>query len=318
MLGPFDSITVFGAATVDRISAAVGTTVLGASNPGTARAYPGGVGLNVARGLGRLGHPVRLVSRIGRDADGEMAMAAGRAAGVDVSRVSVSETAPTASYHAVFDHEGSLVIGIADMAVCDEIVPAAVAAAATASPPDRSLWLVDANLPSETLDFIAGGAIEAGVPLAALTVSPAKAVRLAPLLDKLTLLIANRREAAAVLDYAPKEPMPSAAELARQISQAKAPNVVVSNGGEPLAVGVRGEVRAFAPLKAFVKSVNGAGDGLAAGTIHGLALGRSLFEAVLAGLATAAIAIESEGTVSPDLSPALVAARIGDRGGAAP
>jgi pseudouridine kinase len=307
---------VFGGATVDRIAAAIGTTVLGASNPGTARAYPGGVGLNVARGLSRLGHPVRLVSRIGRDDDGEMVMAAARAAGVDMSRVSMSETAPTASYHAAFDHQGALLVGIADMAICDEISPAAVAAA-TAGPPGGSLWVVDANLPSETLDFIAGEAIEAGVPLAALTVSPAKAVRLAPLLGKVTLLIANRREAAAVLGYAPEERIPSAAELAGRISQAPTPNVVVSNGGEPVVVGMRGEVRAFAPLQAVVKSVNGAGDGLAAGTIHGLALGRTLFEAILFGLAAAAIAIESEGTVSPDLSPALVAARIGAREGAA-
>src|SRR6202011_39552 len=298
-LGPFDSITVFGGATVDRIAAAIGTTHLGASNPGPARAYPGGVGLNVARGLGRLGHPVRLVSRIGRDDDGEMVMAAARAAGVDMSRVSMSETAPTASYHAAFDHQGALLVGIADMAIWDETSPAAVAAA-TAGPPGGGLWVVDANLPPETLDFIASEAIVAGVPLAALTVSPAKAVRLAAPLGKVTLLIANRREAAAVLDYAPEEPIPSAAALAGKISQAATPNVVVSNGGEPVAVGMRGEVRAFAPLQAVVKSVNGAGDGLAAGTIHGLALCRTLFEAILFGLAAAAIAIESEGTVSPD------------------
>jgi pseudouridine kinase len=310
MLGPFDMITVFGGATIDRTSAATGTTVLGASNPGTARAYPGGVGLNVARGLARLGHRVRLVSRIGNDPDGEMVLAAARTAGVDVSRVKLSETAPTASYHAAFDHEGSLVIGIADMAVCDEIRPADVAAA-TMSPPGRSLWLVDANLPSETLDFIVGEGAQADVPLAALTVSPAKAVRLVPLLDKLTLLIANRREAAAALDYALDHRLPSAAELARKISRSLTPNVVVSNGGEPLVVGIRGEVRAFAPLQAHVRSVNGAGDGLAAGIIHGLALGRSLPEAVLSGLAAAAIAIESEATVSPDLSPALVTARSG-------
>ncbi len=62
-MGPFDSITIFGGATVDRIAASVGATVLGSSNPGTARAYPGGVGLNVARGLARLvraGDPAQL------------------------------------------------------------------------------------------------------------------------------------------------------------------------------------------------------------------------------------------------------------------
>jgi sugar/nucleoside kinase (ribokinase family) len=171
MLGSFDLITIFGGATVDRIAAAVGSTVLGSSNPGTARAYPGGVGLNVARGLARLGHPVRFVSRIGRDADGDVVMSAARAAGVDVTGVSVSETAPTASYNAAFDHEGALVIGVADMAVCDEITPTEVAAA-TAAPESRSLWLIEANLPAETLDFIVGEGEAARVPLAALTVSP--------------------------------------------------------------------------------------------------------------------------------------------------
>src|SRR5437868_15280525 len=94
---PFDTITVFGGATVDRIAASSGPTVLGASNPGTARAFPGGVGMNVARALGRLGHAVRLVTRIGRDADGEIVLAAARAAGVDAGFVSTSGMLPTAS-----------------------------------------------------------------------------------------------------------------------------------------------------------------------------------------------------------------------------
>ena len=312
-MGPFETITIFGGATVDRIAATVGSTLLGSSNPGTAHVHPGGVGLNVARGLARLGHRVRLVGRIGRDADGDIVMAAARDASVDMSGVSVSETAPTASYHAAFDHQGSLVIGIADMAICDEITPTEVTAA-IADPPRRSLWLVDANLSAATLDFIAGAAAEAVVPLAALTVSPAKAIRLSPLLDRLRLFIANRREAAAVLGYDLDAPMPTATDLARMISEARTPNVVISDGGGPLVVGVHGKVRALAPFKAHVKTVNGGGDGLAAGTIHGLALGRDLLDAALSGLATAAIAIESEGTVSADLSSELVAARIASGG----
>jgi pseudouridine kinase len=310
MLGPFDAITIFGGAAIDRIAAAVGATVLGSSNPGTARAYPGGVGLNVARSLARLGHRVSLVSRIGRDADADMIMAAAHAAGVDTTNLSLSDSAPTASYQAAFDHEGSLIVGIADMTIFDEITPAAVAGAMTKPALLRSLWLVDANLPSDTLDFILGRAKAAEVPVVALTVSPAKALRLAPLLDKLTLPIANRREAAAMLGCDSDGRIPPAAELANRLSQSKTPNVVVSDGGEPLIVGMRGEVRAFAPLKASVKTVNGAGDGLAAGTIHGLALGQSLVEAVASGLAAAAIALESEATVSRELSPALVAARV--------
>lgn len=316
MLGPFEFITVFGGATVDRIARSVGATVVGSSNPGIAQSYPGGVGLNVARVLGHLNHDVRLVTRIGRDPDGDTVMAAAGTAAIDVGQVTISDSAPTATYHAAFDHHGSLVIGIADMTISDEIAPATVAAA-TKRPAARSLWVIDANLPAETLDFIVGAAGETGVPVAALTVSPAKAVRLAPLLERLTLLIANRREAAVLLDYDLDRRIPSAADLARRISRALTPNVVVSNGEKPLAVGERGVVRAFAPLKAAVRSVNGAGDALAAGTIHGLALGRSLSEAVLSGLALAAIATESEATVSPELTPATLAARIASRGEAA-
>src|SRR5262245_29682631 len=274
-MGPFDSITIFGGATVDRVARSVGTTMLGASNPGIARSYPGGVGMNVARILGRLNHNVRLVTRVGRDSDGDTVMAAASAAGIDVGQVTVSESAPTASYQAAFDHEGSLVSGVADMTIFDEITPAVVAAAAM-KPAGRGLWVVDANLAAETLDFIVGEAAVAGVPVAAMTVSPAKAVRLAPLLDKLALLIANRRESAVVLDRHLDRRSPATTDLARRISRVLTPSVVVSNAAKPLVIGMRGEIRVFAPLKAAVKSVNGAGDGLAAGIIHALALGQSL------------------------------------------
>ena len=83
-IGPFDSITVFGGATVDRIAVTAGPAVLGASNPGASRAAPGGVGLNVARNLGRLSHRVQLVTRIGDDAEGAAILAAAKAAGVDM------------------------------------------------------------------------------------------------------------------------------------------------------------------------------------------------------------------------------------------
>ena len=86
--------------------------------------------------------------------------------------------------------------------------------------------------------------------------------------------------------------------------------MVLSNSADPLVVAVAGEVRQFVPLKAAVVSVNGAGDALAAGTIHGLALGRTLSEAVISGLATAALTVESAATVSPLVSREALAERI--------
>jgi pseudouridine kinase len=309
-IGPFRSVTVFGGANIDRVATAAGPTILGVSNPGRTRTFPGGVGLNVAAALAGLGHPVRLVTRVGADRDGETIVATAAGSGVDTAGIAVSPHAPTASYQAAIDDRGGLVIGIADMSICDEISAAEVAAAVAATPAD-DLWVVDANLSAETLDFLVGEAAARGRPVVALAVSPAKAVRLVPLLDRLTLLFANRREAAAILGRKFDERHPPAAELAAALGGELVPHAVISNGADPVAVASDGGVRSFAPLKARVKSVNGGGDALAAGTIHALADGRGLFEAVMSGLAAAAIAVESEGTVLTGLTPALLAERIG-------
>ena len=70
------AFAVFGGATVDHSAATLAAPVMHASNPGRAATAVGGVGFNVARVLARLGHPVRMVTRIGGDADGAAVLAA--------------------------------------------------------------------------------------------------------------------------------------------------------------------------------------------------------------------------------------------------
>jgi pseudouridine kinase len=306
---PFDAVTIFGGATLDRVARTDGPPVFGASNPGSARRLPGGVGFNVATILSRLGLQTRLVTRIGADVDGEEILAAARTAGVDTSAVAVSATTPSAGYHAAFDNVGSLLIGIADMKVCDELSPAAVAPAAMASGA-HEMWVVDANLPADTLAYIAEEAAHHTRPIAALTVSPAKAVKLAFLLDRVTYLFANRREAAALFAADPDEPSTTAASLAAELAAPRATKVVVTNGAEPLAAAAGADVRSFAPLKAAVKGVNGAGDSLAAGTILGLGEGLAFSDAIRFGLAAAALTLETGGVIAAPFSKDVLAERI--------
>ena len=316
-IAPFRSITVFGGANIDRVGVCLGPVIPGVSNPGTTRNFPGGVGLNVAAALARLGHPVRLVTRVGADRDGETIAETAAATGLDTRFIGVSLSAPTASYLAAIDDQGNLIIGIAAMKICDEITIAAVEPAVS-SAPDDDLWIVDANLPAETLDYLVGEAEAKGRPVAGLAVSPAKAVRLTPLLDRLTLLFANRREAAAILERKSDDHHPGVTELATALGGALVPHAVISNGPAPIAVASGGETRAFAPLKVKLRSVNGGGDALVAGTIHGLAGGHGLFEAVLSGLAAAALIVESDATMMADLTPAMLAERIGAPGARSP
>jgi len=303
------AFVVFGGATVDHSAATIATPVMHASNPGRAATAVGGVGFNVARVLARLGHPVRMVTRIGSDGDGAAVLAAGHEAGVDMTSAAVSDTARTATYRAAFDDRGDLIIGIADMAVLDEITADAAATAARAGAP-RETVVLDANLPAATLAHLTALATEAGQGTAAIGVSPAKVVRLAPLLDRIGHLFVTRREAAALLGHA-DDPAVSTRSLAVRLAERGVAHVVVTDSGEPLAAAAGGEVHLFPPFPAHVRSVNGAGDALAAGILHGIANRRSFFDAILAGLAAAAITVEDPATVAAALSSAAVEARIG-------
>jgi pseudouridine kinase len=249
-----------------------------------------------------------VATRIGEDSDGTAVLAAATGDGVDSAWVGVSSSARTATYRAAFDHEGGLIIGIADMAVMDEVTPATVADAAAGAPAGDA-FVVDANLPAPTLAFLVEAAGGARHEIAAVAVSPAKAVKLVPLLDRLTVLFATRREAAALLgrDHDPTVPT---RELAAMLGQRGVANVIVTDSADPVAVAAGGEVHAFATFPVRVRSVNGAGDALAAGTLHGLAEGRPIFEAVLFGLAAAAITVEEDSTVAAGLSAAAVEERI--------
>ncbi len=306
----FDRVTVFGGITVDRIARTDAAAALGVSNPGTAHSSPGGVGFNMATSLARLGLRTRLVAIVGADADGESVLTAAKAAGVDVDPIVISRGKPTATYQAAIGDDGELVIGVADMQIYEELDPAAVAAAA-AGPEAGDFWMADANLMPATLAFLIGEANAARRPLAGLAVSPAKAARFAPLFDRLTYLFANRREAAAILGRAWDDKGPAPVELADEIRRGGCANVVVTNAREPLAAVSGTDMRAFAPLKATVRSVNGAGDALSAGTVYGLAQGRGLFEALRFGLALSALTVESDETVRTDLTPSLLAERLG-------
>ncbi len=305
-----DRVTVFGGATIDRIARSSAAPVMGASNPGHARRLPGGVGFNVAAIIARLGIATRLVTRVGDDPEGEAVLLAARGAGVDTTAASVSHAAPTAGYYAVFDDRGNLVVGIADADVIEEIRPADVAPIAASATADE-LWVVDANLSAETLDFLIEEARVNDHPIAALTVSPAKALRLAPAIARLSYLFANKAEAAALLaGNAQVNTNIGVQHAARDLAHLGPLQVVVTGANGPLYVASGDDVRSFTPLRTDIKAVNGAGDSFAAGTIAALTEARSLNDSIRFGLAAAAMTVEHGSVAEAPFAPGALSARI--------
>ncbi len=296
------SIACIGGIDMDRKAWLHEPATLGSSNPIRSDATPGGVARNVAETLARLGLPVTLFSVIGDDPAGTTVLRQTHRAGVDIGGVSRINTAKTATYTAVLQPDGELVIGLADMAILDEleerwgrsILPELAA---------HPIWFLDANLPAPVLQAILGAGQRRGHTVLADPVSAAKAPRFATTLDAIDIIFPDRLEAAALTGQSIATPA-EALSAAAALRGAGVGAVLVTLGADGLALD-DGSQRGIVPPPAVtaVRDVTGAGDALVGGYIYGLSVHGP--EAALAyGLASAGLAIGSEASTANTLTSA--------------
>lgn len=290
-------IACIGGAHVDRRGVLHAPLVLGTSNPGAVYTDFGGVARNVAQNLARLGCDVALCSRVGNDEAGRAVLAQP----LDTSLITVSTACPTASYTAILENTGELVIGLADMDIYREVTPA-VLAPAMPRLRQAALWFVDCNLPAATLAWLLD---QAPVPVAVDAISVAKSVRLLPLLPRIRYLFCNLAQAGALAGTG----FQLAEDAAGALTRLGATGGVVSSGPCGIAVYDAHGIHAIPALPATPRDVTGAGDALVAGTLYGLAQQLDLPAAARLGLAAAAIAVESSSSAAPSLTPEALHAR---------
>jgi len=303
-------VACIGAMHLDVKARVIGEAHPGSSNPAVAVRTPGGVAGNVARNLGRLGLPVTLFSIVGDDAAGHSLLGELHAASVDTSGVQHSNGPPTASYLAILDRDGRLLIAAADMEVYEALDPAWA---------DRvgpglgkfEAWVIDANLPAATIARLlryAGKALLVADP-----VSVAKAPRLAASLPRLDVLFPDRAEALALAGL-PADEEASVVAAAAAIRRRGARRVVVSLGwrGAYLDDGVLPRQVPALPARAVV-DVTGAGDAQIAGYVYGLSREGSGHDPIDWGMAAASLTVETIDSVRADLTPALLADRLAGR-----
>src|SRR5262249_53092260 len=113
------SILCIGAAHIDRRARAISAVVAGSSNPVRLSTGWGGVARDAAETLARLGTKVALLPRVGSDAEADRLIGALAGLAIDTSRIVRAPDAVTASYTALIEPDGELVVGIADMAIYD-------------------------------------------------------------------------------------------------------------------------------------------------------------------------------------------------------
>ncbi|RWM29510.1 carbohydrate kinase family protein [Mesorhizobium sp.] len=284
-------ILALGGAHIDRRGQVSGAYVPAASNPGVMREDVGGGVFNALRSVVKRGVSASLLSVRGGDAAAETVASAIAGAGIaDLSVVFLDRTTP--SYTALIDSEGELIVGFADMGLYDLAFPKQIRRAKVREAiAAADAILCDANLPTPALERLVAQA--GGRPIFAIAISPAKVVRLVPLLGKLSLLFMNRREAAALAgaDISGKD-------LVKELRRGGLTAGVVTAGGAPvLGFDQSGIFAIDPPAPRRVADVTGAGDALTGATVAALLRGLPLRTALREGVAAAMLAIESSEAV---------------------
>lgn len=289
-------IVCIGGLNIDRKLRLLAHSLHASSNPCEAHETPGGVVRNVAENLARLGLPVALVAAVGDDAGGRMLLEQAAQVGIDTRAVIRLRRHVSDSYTAVLAPDGSLELGLAAMPLVESLNPWALQAS-TALRATAALVVADGNLPTDAWPLLLAEAREGGAPLVCVAVSEAKMARLPESLAGLHLLILNAGELATV---APEPAAAFAALHARGVAR-----VLVSHGADGLLFSEPGAApRRWAAPQVHVVDVTGAGDALSAGVCAALLRDCDDFDAAARlGLDLAALTLQTEDSVHPDLTP---------------
>lgn len=301
-------ILVLGGAHIDRRGMIETETAPGASNPGSWMEEAGGGGFNAARNLSRLGFEVRVIAPRGGDVTGDAVAEAARQAGVeDTPFVFLDRRTP--SYTAILERDGNLVIALADMDLYKLFTPRRLKVRSVREAIISSdILLCDANLPEDTLTALGLIARACEKPLAAIAISPAKAVKLKAALGDIDILFMNEAEARALTGETAAN-VRDWPDILRKTGLSG--GVVTRGASEVVAFNRTEKAMLHPPLIREVKDVTGAGDAMASGYLAAIAEGKTIGEALRQGAAAAAITVQSPFATSQELSKDSVEAMLG-------
>jgi pseudouridine kinase len=196
-------VLCIGGINLDRKLKALQPLAAGSSNPCVAMESAGGVARNVAENLARLGLRTQLVGALGGDACAQMLLKQLHALNIDTHACATYPQGHTGSYTAILDTQGQMVMGMADMALTELLMPEVLQACGVSNAciAPNKLWMADMNLPAASLQWLASQALQAQTRLIILAVSEPKISRLPQDLRGVDTLVLNRGELAVLHNH---------------------------------------------------------------------------------------------------------------------
>ncbi len=300
-------VFVIGAVNMDLAGTPTNPLREGDSNPGHITLTPGGVGRNIAENLRLLGRKVSLITIMGDDPYAEMIREHCLKAGIDLQYSFTDTQERTSAYLCINGQDGDLNVAVSDMSICDRLTPDKLEPLLPVLN-HGSMVIADANLPEETLAWIAG---HITVPMAADPVSVSKAPRIKPLLSRLTLLKPNVPEAELLTGITIGEDadLPRAADALHRLGVRR---VYISLGGRGVWADDAREGGVLLPcIPGPVVNSSGCGDAFVAAAADAYLSGLNTMQAADRALAASAICAEDSAAVSPKLSNKAIDLKLG-------
>ena len=275
------------------------------SNPGKVELSLGGVGRNIAHNMRLLGVPTYLLTAVGGDSRASQVELSCRDLGIDLSHALHVPDGRTSTYVFVGDSDGDMAIAVSDMEICKKLTPDYFASQLDLLNGATAV-VVDANLPRESIAYLTE---HCTAPVFIDPVSTVKAEKLHGLLGRVHTLKPNRIEAELLsgVKITDDASLHKAAEalLAQGLQR-----VFISLGGDGVLAAQKDEMQLVPICKAEMRNATGAGDAMMAALVWSFLSGQSLTESAASGTAAAAIAVESEETINPNMSAEAVKDRL--------
>jgi pseudouridine kinase len=290
-------VAVVGGVNVDIGGRPFGPLVAKDSNPGKVTVNLGGVGRNIAHNLSLLGIPVKFFTAIGDDIYADRIVKSCEELCIDIRGAKRVKGGSTSTYLFIADSGGDMAAAVSDMSICDEITPEYLSEHGKEIN-GAAVVVADANIPGESLAWLAE---RCTAPLFVDPVSTKKAEKLRPILGKIHTLKPNILEAQVLSDV----------NIRDRVDCRKAAEALLSTGLQRLYIsaGSRGVIGAdgrnmmlLPCLNAMVKNTTGAGDAFMAALILAYLKGLDMADSCLFGSAAAALTVECDGNINPEMS----------------
>jgi len=293
-------VVVIGAVNLDIKGRPYQTMIPHTSNPGFVEISAGGVGRNIAENLARLEINTTLISALSKDLFSRFLMEETGVTGVNFDHVLVSEDFPSGLFVAFLDHRGDLISAISDMSILSAITPDFLKTKEDIVK-TADYVVLDADIPQASMDYILDVCQESEIPVCVEPVSVQKASLIIPYLDRITIVTPNREEAEVLAGFQ-IEGAKGVINAAEAILKKGTRYVIITLGPEGVYLASNEMRRFVSSISTVVEDSVGAGDSLVSGLIYSLCTGKSIYESVRTGIASATLTLTTKKAVHPDLS----------------